>query len=60
MYFNVTEQLLIRFLHSSDIREIWEEMETAYQLFVDSLKGCDLARRNLFYKFEAPKFFSAD
>jgi hypothetical protein len=45
--FDVTEQLLIRFLHILDTK--WEYNETVHQLFVDFKKAYDSVRREVFY-----------
>jgi hypothetical protein len=48
--FDVTNQLLIKFLHSSDTREKkWEYNETVLQLFTDFKKACDSVRREVLY-----------
>jgi hypothetical protein len=44
--FNVTCQLLIRFLLSSNSGEKWEII---HQLFIDSEKACDSVRREVLY-----------
>jgi hypothetical protein len=49
MGFNVTDQLLIRFLNSSDTREKWEYNETVHQLLVDFKKAYDSVKREVLY-----------
>jgi hypothetical protein len=46
--FNVTDQLLLRFLHSSDTGEKWE-YDAVHQLFMDFKKACDSVRREVLY-----------
>jgi hypothetical protein len=48
--FDVTDQLLIRFLHSSDTEgKKWEFIETVHHLFIDFKRACDLARSEMLY-----------
>jgi hypothetical protein len=47
--FDVTNKLLIRFLHSSDNGKKWEYNETVLQLFIDFKKAYDSVRREDFY-----------
>jgi hypothetical protein len=56
--FDVTDQLLIRFLHSSDTDKKWEYNETVHQLVVDFKKAYDSVRRevldNILMEFGIP------
>jgi hypothetical protein len=48
--FDVRDQLLIRFLHSSDTGEKkWEYNETVHQVFVDFKEAYDLVRREVLH-----------
>jgi hypothetical protein len=47
--FDVTDQLLIGHLYSSDTGEKWEHNETVHQLFVDFKKAYDSVRREVLY-----------
>jgi hypothetical protein len=47
--FDVTYQLLIRFLHSSDTGKNWEYSDSIHQLFIDFKKAHDLVRKELLY-----------
>jgi hypothetical protein len=49
--FDVTNQLLIRYLHSSDNREKWECNGTVHQLFIGFKEAYDSARREVSYNF---------
>jgi hypothetical protein len=44
---NITDQLLIDFLHSSDTGKKGEYNETIYQLFIDFKKAYDSVRREV-------------
>jgi hypothetical protein len=47
--FDVTDQLLIGFLHSSDTGEKWEYNETVHQLFIDFKKVYESVRKEVLY-----------
>jgi hypothetical protein len=47
--FDVTDQLLIRFLHSSDTGEKREYNESVHRLFIDFKKAYDSVRREVLY-----------
>jgi hypothetical protein len=47
--FDITDQLQIRFLHSSYTGEKWECNETVHQLFIDFMKAYDSVRREVLY-----------
>jgi hypothetical protein len=47
--FDVTDQLLIRYLHSSDTGKKWKYNETVHQLFIDFRKAHDSVRRKVLY-----------
>jgi hypothetical protein len=49
--FEVTAQLLIRFLHSSDTGEKWEYNDTVHRQFVDFKKAYDSVRREALYLY---------
>jgi hypothetical protein len=59
--FDVTDQLLISFLHSSDTGKKWEYNGVVHQLFVDFKKAYDSERREVLYnihtEFGIPKKF---
>jgi hypothetical protein len=47
--FDVTHQLLIKFLYLSDIGEKWEYHETLHRLFIDFKKAYDSVWREVLY-----------
>jgi hypothetical protein len=53
--FDVIDQLLIRFLYSSDTGENWEYNETVYQLFIDFKKAYDWVRRDSHRVWSTPE-----
>jgi hypothetical protein len=56
--FDITDQLLIKFLLLSVTREKWEYNETVHQQFIDLRKAYDSVRREILYnilmEFEEP------
>jgi hypothetical protein len=46
---NVTDQLMMRFLHLSDNGKKWECNEAVHQLFIDFKKAYDSVRKEVLY-----------